>query len=129
MFDHYHRHSHSTHQTIDVHEHRAPTDASIRLAEEMEQKALAKVLGSVRLEGCEFDCVVHHMRDPLNLEQLFVIDYRVGQKSRRVNHRHRGIGEGDESIAAGLVKALSEDIALTMLSNALPSGIRRLREA
>lgn len=134
MFDRFatHHHHHETRiggGTTHVHEHRAPTDESIRLAQEMEEKVLAKILGSVRLEGVPFDCVVHHMRHYGRMTFEYVIEYAIGTSARR---RVRGVFDrfdapAPDFIATALVKALSEDIAVALLSHALPRGLANFR--
>jgi hypothetical protein len=54
--------------TKDVHIHRAPTDESVKLLREMEEKAKAEVLGSVRLDGNQFKCVVHYEREAMSMD-------------------------------------------------------------
>lgn len=46
-----------------IHEHRAPTDESIRLAEEMREKALERILSETRLESNELNAVWWHITD------------------------------------------------------------------
>ncbi len=45
---------HHTHHT-EIHEHRAPTDESIRLADEMREKALQSVIDSIKVGDNTFD--------------------------------------------------------------------------
>lgn len=49
---------------VTVHEHRAPTDASVKLLAEMEEKAKEKVFGQIKLESNTFHCEVLRMRSP-----------------------------------------------------------------
>lgn len=49
--------------TREVHEHRAPTDASVALLKEMEQAARDKITESIAISGNGFECVVHLMLD------------------------------------------------------------------
>lgn len=45
------------------HEHRAPTDESVKLLKEMEQAALDKVDETIRIEGNGFNAVIHLIRE------------------------------------------------------------------
>lgn len=52
---HHHSHDNSVHvrfpETIKVHEHKAPTDESIRLMEEMHNKAMSNIIAKVKVDG------------------------------------------------------------------------------
>jgi hypothetical protein len=54
MATHFHKHDNSTHirypDTVNVHEHKAPTDESIRLMEEMHDKAIKNIIAKVKVE-------------------------------------------------------------------------------
>ena len=45
------------------HEHRAPTDESVKLLKEMEEQALAKIDETIRIEGNGFNGIIHLMRE------------------------------------------------------------------
>lgn len=77
MFDHYNLGSGPSSVHVTKHEHRAPTDASVRLLAEMEAKARERVLASVPLECNDFNGVLHHMRSPLQQTDEFVIQYEL----------------------------------------------------
>jgi hypothetical protein len=51
MFDSYHKHTYTSPSKIDISEHRAPTDDSIRLFGEMRDKAIDSVVASGRIAG------------------------------------------------------------------------------
>jgi uncharacterized Fe-S cluster-containing radical SAM superfamily protein len=76
-------------RTIEVNsrtvEQRAPTDESVRLLREMEQKARAEILKTVRLDGNEFKAVIHHLRDELSLLDKYKIIFELnGEKHELV---------------------------------------------
>ena len=58
-----------------VHEHRAPTDASVALLREMESAAKAAVIEAVHVKNTEFECVVRkeycHLNDVVMLHAVF----------------------------------------------------------
>ncbi len=64
MFDKYVTEVKSGPSRVDVHEHRAPTDDSVRLLREMEAKALANVTASFRTEGNRFKGSIIVRPDP-----------------------------------------------------------------
>jgi hypothetical protein len=114
--DQHHHHSSRT----EVHEHRAPTDASVKLLREMEAAALAKILGNVRLEGCPVDCSVTYMRDPQNDEHRFFLRYKLGAATREVRHiyrqrMHLSDADAREDAALQLRDELAKDIANGLL--------------
>ncbi len=51
---------------VTITEKRAPTDDSVKLLREMEQKAKAEVIKSVSVGNSVFECVVHHAHDMMS---------------------------------------------------------------
>lgn len=79
MLDRYHLHTEpqqSIHAT--VHEHRAPTDASVKLLNEMEQAARDKIEKSIRVGDTSFECVIHtqldHINDQIKVAAIFSLN-------------------------------------------------------
>lgn len=112
------------HHRSEVHEHRAPTDASVKLLRELEAAALDKVLATYRLEGCEVDCIVHHMRSIMGDEDDFILRYKLGTKEHRVEHTHRRRirdtdHEARQYLADELVRELGKSIASNLLGPAM----------
>jgi hypothetical protein len=122
---------HTHYHRSEVHEHRAPTDKSVELLKEFEQKAQDKVLGTVRLDGCEVSCVVHHMRDSMNLDHKFLIQYQLGNQRKTVNHTFRPGFHGNhdemQRLARELCTTLAEDIATSILAPAMDKALPRFR--
>lgn len=117
------------HHRSEVHEHRAPTDASVRLLREMEQAALDKILGTIRLEGGPVDCAIVHMRDNLADQHRFIIRYTLGQHQREVRHDYcpkMGISaqQANDECFQELKAALAEDIAFHMLADPFVRALR-----
>lgn len=78
--------------TREVHEHRAPTDESVKLLREMEDKARAQVISSIPLEGNTLHGVVRFVRsfdtDMMRADVIVDIngkrlDVQVHQKNRQ----------------------------------------------
>jgi hypothetical protein len=53
-------------RNVTVHEHRAPTDQSVALLKEMEEKAERKILNTIHVTDSSFECVVHMWWDAIN---------------------------------------------------------------
>lgn len=102
---------------------------------EMEEKALDRILASVRLIGCDNWCVIHHMRDALMDDFSFIMQYRLaGRDARTIYHRipaYRlsplGSHERIEQICTALVEALSKDIAAQMLAPAMQKTLSEIQ--
>lgn len=117
MFD---RHFHTTQrgsEFVTVHEHRAPTDESVRLLKDMEQKARDKVIQSVRVVDSPIDCVIHKHFDHLNQKAEFCAFVRINGKRLEARKSFNG-GESQEEIAIGIMDAVAERIAADILTPA-----------
>lgn len=126
MFDrHYQFEDSRRPRRVEVHEHRAPTDQSVRLLAEMEQAARNKVLASIRLENCPIDAVVHMYRDPRNADREFLVQFQVGGNRLEVRKVFR-MFDNEETIAKGLMEAVSERIAAEILAPALTALQRQI---
>ena len=66
MFDSTHLHVRSSPSHVSVTEHRAPTDDSIRLAEEMREKILKSIQSESELFSNTFSCSWIYITDPAN---------------------------------------------------------------
>lgn len=52
--------------TVVHHEHRAPTDDSVRILSEMERAAEARIIETIRLDSNDFKAVLHLMREQIS---------------------------------------------------------------
>jgi hypothetical protein len=132
MFDAFHLRAgdHHHHHRSEVHEHRAPTDDSVKLLREMEHAALERVLSTIRLEGSPVDCAIVHMRDHLNYTHKFLIRYQLGRHKREVRHdfqpRFGACAQGvNDECHAALKTALAEDIAFHLLTEPFLCVLKR----
>ncbi len=64
--------------TRTVQEHRAPTDDSVKLLREMEDKAEQQVVQSVRVGDTAFDCVIHLSHDMLSMKNKMRVIFSLG---------------------------------------------------
>ncbi|MGZ5583454.1 MAG: hypothetical protein ACXWG8_07770 [Usitatibacter sp.] len=115
-----------------VHEHRAPTDESVRLLKEMERAARDKIVETIRIEGNGFNCIVHRSENYLDLDDTvaFVVIYDINGVRRRVDHREPTKRSTENRIdwqarlIDNLIKAVGEDIALNILRGSLGKALR-----
>ncbi len=73
--------------TATVHEHRAPTDASVKLLMEMEQAAEAKVIEAIHVGNTVFECVVHMERNYLADDILLRAVFKLNGRQMKAEHR------------------------------------------
>jgi hypothetical protein len=141
MFDAYHHHSHhdsvSVSKRVEVHEHRAPTDESLKLLNEMREKTLASIVNAVRLENCAIDGVIHHMRDfgpncPFGADR-FLIRYKLNGRSIDVRHEFErkpleGYADAAQRLVDELRAALADSISRELLGRAFEASKLRPRD-
>lgn len=111
--------------TRTVHEHRAPTDASVELFKEMEQAAKVKILESVNVGNTTFECVVHREYDAMSDAVVFRAIFRLNG-ARETAEFLVPKRKPDDTAAAhrGLRDAIASVIASRMLVDALAHGAR-----
>ena len=103
--EHYHNHK--------VNIHRAPTDESVKLLKEMEEKAEKKITDSIRVKNSDIEMVVHHKFDHLNQQDMYTVLYRLNGKKEIVRVNCNEWNNHQEEI----LKAVSEHIAINLLSS------------
>lgn len=67
-------------KTVIVHEHKAPTDESIKILNEFKQKALEDTMLLVEVKNTEFNFVVRYVQNPTTLEQQAVFKFMFNGK-------------------------------------------------
>lgn len=105
-------------KTVNVHEHRAPTDKSIELLREMEQKARDQVDQSVRVTDNGFECVVHQIQDAYNDQLITRALFSLNGKKMRAEVKTDRHNRTD--IDAMFVK-LRDEIAKTIANESMAS--------
>ena len=73
---HYHNHK------VNVQEHRAPTDKSVELLREMEQKTKDEIINSVVVKDNGFNAVIHSQKDFMSNMMLYKIIYTLNGEKR-----------------------------------------------
>ncbi len=113
------REQHTEYVTREVHEHRAPTDASVKLLKEMESAARQKVDESIRLEGNGFECVVHVEEDPMSAQRVARAVFTLNGKRMTAEARVDADNRNPAALWGSLRDALSVVIATEVLMRAM----------
>ncbi|AKE44802.1 hypothetical protein AU106_gp171 [Sinorhizobium phage phiM9] len=101
-------------------EKRAPTDESVRLLKEFEEKAEAKVLKAMRLETNNFKAVIQKQQAFEVGDIVYVVIYELGGIRRVVKVNHSDLDDlKGVHWTENVLKALSEDIARNILEEAI----------
>lgn len=111
------RSDNNTIRTVNVHEHRAPTDQSIKLYEEMLEKAEARINKMVRVKNMDIDCVVHMMRSPVDLNTTFKAIFDLNGKRYTAQYTSHESEERTIAIQM-LVQEVAKVIATDILTEA-----------
>jgi hypothetical protein len=96
---------------VTVTEKRAPTDESVRLLREMEDKAEQQVVEAVKVGDAVFECVVHMIREPMSLDTICRAIFSLNGKQISVDSRTSDYNSKPEDVARALVEAVSRRIA------------------
>jgi hypothetical protein len=93
------------------HEHRAPTDDSIKLLREMEKKAREEVDKSVSLSVNDFKCTIHSMLDHFNNAINFRVYYDINGRKQIVNVTVPGYEKNTVDIGKKVLDAVAQHFA------------------
>ena len=123
MFDHTHVHQHSISSAVAVtkHEHRAPTDESVKLLREMEAAARANILKSTPLEANGFKFVVHHVLSHVDWQHIFLLQYELNGKRREVRVTVNAEGT-EQQVLERSVQEIHNQLAADLASHMLAGG-------
>ncbi len=93
-------HYHSP-DTINVHEHKAPTDASIRLMEEAHDKAIKNIIAKVKVEDNLVNGECFWINQPWNIHEFKICyKFKINGKEffveRGISRSEIGLGEQQE---------------------------------
>lgn len=105
--------------TREVHEHRAPTDESVKLLKEMEEKAADKIVDSVRVGNTTFECVVHTFKDYINDTTELKAIFSLNGKRMTASHTLRNLDKREDQGWIALRDKIAQEIATTVLVEAL----------
>lgn len=103
--------------TREVHEHRAPTDDSIRLAKEYEEKIWASVKNRVLEDIKEIDAqVIYCQRDHASNDKCLLISINGRNVDIRLPDSYR---ESKQEIIERTIKIIAEEIAKQLFQRGL----------
>jgi hypothetical protein len=105
--------------TREVREHRAPTDESVKLLREMEQKAKDQVIEAVHVGDTTFECVVHKSRLPMDDAIEVMAIFSLNGKKLTVTHRENTWRTTEEAMMVALRDKMAAEIATAVLLPAL----------
>lgn len=127
MFDTYNRDTEFV--TKEVHEHRAPTDESVKILREMETAAQEKVLEAIRLENSAMDGVLHVMKQPLSGDYLFKFIFSINGKKMTTDYtvHEWDFQKNDYAWVQGLITKVGETIAYEILRKPFAETVGKLK--
>lgn len=104
-----------------VKEYRAPTDESVKLLREMENKAKEQVIKAVAVVDNKFNCTIQVWQDSISdsIDVLVVFDLnneRLTAKHRIFMYQPKSVHE----IVQELLKAISDEIARHLIKTSFP---------
>ena len=111
-----------TYVTKTTTEYRAPTDESVRLLKEMEEKAREKIIDSFTVNDTHFECKFFQEMDVTTQEMKYVVIYSMNGKKRTVNVRvEQGVIADNYK---KIISAVANDIAHAMLADPFVKAMR-----
>lgn len=103
-----------------THKH-APTDESVRLLKEFEERAAAKVLDAVKVSNSTFECVIHSQRDFASGDIELAAIFSLNGTKMRVDHRAQ-----DDTPPQKMATDLCTKVAGRIASEVLAPAFERL---
>lgn len=103
----------TTFVTREVHEHRAPTDDSVKLLREMEQAARDQVDQTIRVEDSPIDCLMQINIDLANRERVARVHFKINGVQRVVETRVKDAADPltfSQEIAADVAQKIAAEI-------------------
>ena len=107
---------------IAVHEHRAPTDESVKLLREMEDAAKKKVIASYQIDNNGYTALMQMERDDLN-------DTYKGRVICELNGRRINVEltmSQDKFTVEAMAEALREDLASRIASQIIAESLQEM---
>lgn len=107
-------------QYVSVTEKRAPTDESVKILREAEDRAQKAIVESTHVDNCPIDAVLHKQFDVLSDSTKYACIFKINGKKHRVDYEHRPKGclsanEDKLSVAMGVRDAIAQEIANVLM--------------
>jgi hypothetical protein len=122
MFD---RHIHMPRMPDEIrvtqHEHRAPTDESVRLLNEMEEKVEARLLAVTELRSNIINATWHTFDEPERLGTRTVLRFTINEGKVQLELQHgRGLTKREEfeRVRDAIAKRIAEEFAIDLFMSA-----------
>lgn len=112
--------------TREVHEHRAPTDDSVKLLREMEAKAQEQVIKAVHVGDSIFECVVHMQKNHMDGSTSMLAVFSLNGKKLTAEFREHEWRADKFKMVDGLRAAIADKLSREILAPAL-HGLRDLQ--
>lgn len=129
MFDHYEIGRSPSSINVTVEEKRAPTDESVRLLREMEEKIQKSLVQSIRVENTEFNCVVHVFEDLMSSQFRLMAVFKLNGKQERAEYRTNTWQFSPEEAITRLRDAVATKIANLIAGSFSKEQVQQLRMA
>lgn len=100
---------------VNITEKRAPTDESVKLLREMEQKAQEQVLKAISINNTEVEGVLYMMRNVLSCTYTFRFLYQINGKKMTTDYEVNEFELSKYKWIDGLINAIATDIAREIL--------------
>ena len=110
---------------VTVNEHRAPTDASVRLLADMEQRVKDKVFGQVKLESNTFHCEVMRLKSPRTFGETLAIAMKLNGERIVMEIETDPMTSPEEKLRE-IYKAVGERIAAYVASSVVKTTWRSI---
>lgn len=119
MFNTYHTHRTAAPypQHVESHEHRAPTDESVRLLREMEQKAIDSVIHAIRCDANQFKFRATVMENHRAFNKIARIQFSLNEQAIDFEVEFPRKISSIEETASALKKAITEKLAEVLVIN------------
>lgn len=105
-----------------VHEHRAPTDASVKLLSELETAAQKKIEQSIRVGDSVFECVIHtqhdHASDQIKVAAIFSLNGKQMTWRKSFNHHDFTPEHAFEKVTEGIAQMIAQECVAKSLASA-----------
>ncbi len=119
----------SVHETRNVtsHEHRAPTDESVRLLREMEEKARDSVFATIKCESTHFNVSAMVWEDHMNMGLVVRSKFTLGDQTHDVETlvpaRTTETAESRQKVVLAIRDQLAREIANQITITALQDSV------